>query len=499
MLGPRTKHRIMQRTRDAAGRLRRRCLELEAENRLWSEAEREREELRAVVRRQAAEILAHETTEVRLLARQRLYAALSQTNLAIFQIRQEQALYQRICAIASEFGEQVLVWIALEGAPGQELRVAASSGSPREYLDGITLRTAQNPPFGQGPAGTAMRLEKSLVSNAFRTDPAFLAWRAKAERFGIEAVAAFPIRRAGRVVGALCVHADRPGFFDPQSVALLERITGALSFALDAIDREAALLRLNEELEERIRRRTALLESANAELDAFSYSVSHDLRAPLRSIDGFSQALLEDCGGELNDGARHLLARIRAGVQRMGLLINDLLQLSKVSRGALRPQALELSGMARELLDELARGDPGRSPAIRIDPGLGAWGDPGLVRSVLANLLGNAWKYTAKAPEARIEVRAEAWADGQPGICVRDNGAGFDMAHAAKLFTPFQRLHSAAEFEGSGIGLTIVQRILHRHGGRIMASGAIGAGAAFCFTLPGPADPEAGAPNVKLG
>ena len=247
---------------------------------------------------------------------------------------------------------------------------------------------------------------------------------------------------------------------------------------------EDQLLQLNDGLEEAIERRTALLELANSELDAFSYSVSHDLRAPLRGIDGFSQALLEECGDQLNETARHYLRRVRAGTQRMGQLIDDLLKLSRVSRGALNRQRLDLSGMARLLVEEMRQGEPGRSLEVQLEPGLVANGDQGLVRSALANLLGNAWKYSAKVPLARIELFHEVQPDGSVAFCVRDNGAGFDMAYASKLFSAFQRLHSAEDFEGSGIGLAIVRRIIRRHGGQVWAKALVGQGASFYFTLP---------------
>ena len=260
-------------------------------------------------------------------------------------------------------------------------------------------------------------------------------------------------------------------------VAIKEDITGRKRA-------ENQLQQLNEELEERIRQRTALLELANTELDAFSYSVSHDLRTPLRGIDGFSQALVEECGDQLSPAAKHYLQRVRAGTQRMGQQIDDLLKLSRVSRTKLNRQRLDLSALAAALVEEIRQGDPGRNLEFRLEPGLVASGDQGLVRSVLQNLLGNAWKYTAKVPAVRIELFRAVQPDGSEAFCVKDNGAGFDMAYAGKLFAPFQRLHSTHDFEGSGIGLAIVQRIIRRHGGQVWATGEVDRGASFFFTLP---------------
>jgi signal transduction histidine kinase len=229
--------------------------------------------------------------------------------------------------------------------------------------------------------------------------------------------------------------------------------------------------------------RTASLEEANRELEAFSYSVSHDLRAPLRAIDGFSQELLAGYAGRLDDQGRHYLERIRAASQRMAQLIDDLLQLSRLSRGEMRHQPIDLSGVAQEVADELRRREPGRDVTFVIEPGVGGFGDPRLLRLVLENLLGNAWKFTARHPRATISFgRAEV--QGGPAYVVRDDGAGFDMAFADKLFGAFQRLHSDRDFPGTGIGLAIVQRIISRHGGRVRGEGAVERGASFSFTLP---------------
>jgi signal transduction histidine kinase len=226
----------------------------------------------------------------------------------------------------------------------------------------------------------------------------------------------------------------------------------------------------------------AELERANAELDAFSYSVSHDLRAPLRAIDGFAQLVVKEYGATLDDRARHYLERVRAGTGRMAVLIDDLLSLSRVSRAPLRREMVNLSALARQIATELARREPARAVDCAIAEGLMAQADGSLVAVVLENLLGNAWKFTAKCARARI-VLAREERGGESWFCVRDNGAGFDMAYASKLFAPFQRLHPSSEFEGTGIGLATVQRVIARHHGRIFAEGAVGEGAAFFFAL----------------
>ena len=224
------------------------------------------------------------------------------------------------------------------------------------------------------------------------------------------------------------------------------------------------------------------LEATNRELEAFSYSVSHDLRAPLRSIDGFSQILLEDYSDELDEEGKSYLGRVRAASQRMGRLIDDLLGLSRVTRGALRREPVDLSFEAREIITELCKREPERRVEAQVSDGLVAHGDTRLLRIALENLISNAWKFTEKEPEARIEFGITRLA-GTSAYYVSDNGAGFDMAYADKLFGAFQRLHGAEEFEGTGIGLATVQRVVHRHGGRVWAEGEVGHGATFYFTL----------------
>ena len=252
-----------------------------------------------------------------------------------------------------------------------------------------------------------------------------------------------------------------------------------------ASDLERRVEERTHELQERneaLRRNAAELLAANTELDAFAYSVSHDLRAPLRSIDGFSQILLEDYATQLDEAGRESLHRVRAASQRMGTLIDDLLKLARVTRAEIRTEDVDLSGLARDIAAELQRATPERQVEFAIAPGLKARGDARLLRVVLDNLLRNSWKYTGKQPAPRVEFRS-AEANGDKAFMVRDNGAGFDMKYADKLFGVFQRLHSAADFEGTGIGLATVRRIINRHGGRIWAEGAVDQGATFYFTL----------------
>jgi PAS domain S-box-containing protein len=257
-----------------------------------------------------------------------------------------------------------------------------------------------------------------------------------------------------------------------------------LGFAVIAHDvtenrrQQDAIAALNRQLEARI----AELAATNAELEAFSYSVSHDLRGPLRAIDGFSQILMEQYRERLDAQGQHFLARVRAGSQRMGQLIDDLLSLAQINRADMRRGPVDLAQIARDVVEELRRHDAARSVDVQLPASAPVRGDDRLLRAALDNLLGNAWKFTGKTARPQIELGV-AERDGATAYFVRDNGAGFDMTYAHKLFTPFQRLHARSEFEGTGIGLATVHRIIMRHGGKLWAESTPGQGATFWFTL----------------
>ena len=267
----------------------------------------------------------------------------------------------------------------------------------------------------------------------------------------------------------------RRKFFQEESRSIRER---QLRTELEAIETRAA-----RELSEMRAVLVEELERKNQELEAFSHSVSHDLRAPLRSIDGFSRALFEDCASQLDANGHHYLGHVRTAAQRMGELIDDLLKLSKVGRAGLRRGRVDLSVLARKVAAELQRATPDRRVQVSIADAVVAEADSSLLQVVLENLLGNAWKFTTPVAEAVIEFGVSQ-RDGVPAYFVRDNGAGFDMADAGKLFTPFQRLHTQAQFPGTGIGLATVHRIVDRHGGRVWAESALERGATFLWTLP---------------
>jgi PAS domain S-box-containing protein len=226
-------------------------------------------------------------------------------------------------------------------------------------------------------------------------------------------------------------------------------------------------------------------ENTNRELEAFSYSVSHDLQAPLTRIDNLSRAVLEEAGERLDNTSRDYILRVRAAAQRMSSLVDELLELSRASRAELLVQHVDMSALARAVASDLRAREPDRAVLVAVQEGMSALGDPGLLRGVLENLIGNAWKFTSKRPDARIDVGSRE-ENGATVFFVRDNGVGFDPAYAHLLFAPFQRLHRESEFPGTGVGLALVQRIVHRHGGRVWPDGSLERGATFSFTLPEP-------------
>ncbi len=395
----------------------------------------------------------------------------------------EEALPQLLAGLAPALGYEV----AFAWAPANEaLRVVASWQRPStEATHFVALVRALRVPPGEAAPGGAWRSGAPVWLDDLRRTPEYP--RAEvALTAGLKSALAFPVKVGGEVALVVQLFSGDPRPRDEDLVQLC----GALGIQIGAFlerqrveetAREAERQRA-EELERRVEERTVELTAVNKELEAFSYSVSHDLRAPLRALDGFSQVMLEDYADRLDASGRDYLSRIRAASQRMSALIDDLIGLSRVTRSEIRREPVHLSGLFREVAEEERARHPGREVEVLVQEGLHARGDPRLLRAGLVNLVGNAFKFTRGTPSPRVELSAE---DGPEGRVyrVKDNGAGFDMAYAARLFQPFQRLHTTSEFEGTGIGLATWQRIVRRHGGRAWAEGAPGRGASFFFTL----------------
>ena len=433
----------------------------------------------------------------------RTYATLSKANEAIVRTRQRVALFERVCRVLVEQGRLRMAWVGEIDDHGSIVPVA-HAGAAEGYLDSIRI-SVLDVPEGRGPTGTAARERDHVFTTDITNDERMAPWRDAALAREYRSSAAFPLLVEERCVAVLNAYASEPGFFDEEEVKLFDGLAADLSFALEAMQHderrravEDELRRLSEELEQRVQERTQALRAANAELEAFSYSVSHDLRAPLRAIDGFSQVLLGRYADRLDADGRHALERVRAGGERMGALIDDMLKLSRLSRLPMEFADVELSALAADVVEDLRAAQPEREVEVTIEPNVWARGDKEMLRVALQNLLDNAFKFTAQQQHARVQF-GRTTQPGPAAIFVRDNGVGFDMNDADKLFRPFERLHPESEFGGTGIGLATVQRVIARHGGRIWADGAQGDGATFSFTLAPDDDPRASARSGPSG
>jgi signal transduction histidine kinase len=356
-----------------------------------------------------------------------------------------------------------------------------------------------------GPRATILVVDDNADLRTYLTELLSPIYEVTAVGDGVEALAAIRVRQPDIVLSDVMMpRLDGVGLVealraDPATVSLpvillsarageeasAQNIdSGADDYLVKPFSARELLARVRTHVDlARMRRKLVTeLEGANRELEAFSYSVSHDLRAPLRAIDGFAAMLVEDHAAALNDEARGYLDRVRNAAGRMSSLIDAFLELARISRAALTKTDVDLSALATEVASDLRAAQPEREVTVAIEPRLTARGDRRLLTVALVNLLGNAWKFTSRTPAARIEVARHAGE--RHAFVVRDNGAGFDPGRATRLFAPFQRFHQADDFPGTGVGLATVQRVIARHGGRIWAEAAVGRGAAFFFTLP---------------
>jgi PAS domain S-box-containing protein len=427
----------------------------------------------------------------------RVYAVLSGINSMIVRVRDRDELYREACRIAVEQGKLKLVHVALVDAEAQRIRTVACAGDDPEFaqrdrpLGPAGVREGES----EGGSSRAIRSKRPVIVNDIRPDSKEMTYPEEAFKRGYRSTASFPLVVGNHVIGIFGMWAGEPGYFDAEEVKLLEELAGDIAYAVEHLDldqrvkqRSAELsqaledLRRSEaELEQRVDQRTAELEAANKELEAFSYSVSHDLRAPLRHIDGFAQMLREDCAGALDASGERYLRVITDSVKQMSQLIDDLLLFSKMGRTEMHQAQVSMDELVRGVVQSLAGEIGERRIEWQIEPLPEVRGDRAMLTQVWANLLANAVKYTRPRPVAKIRIGFSA---AQNEYCVQDNGAGFDMTYAAKLFGVFQRLHRAEEFEGTGVGLANVQRIITRHGGRVRALGKVDDGAAFYFSLP---------------
>jgi signal transduction histidine kinase len=387
---------------------------------------------------------------------------------------------ERICT----YGDWPLGHVAMY-TPGEASGVAPISywrcADTARYADFISFSDgfSHNVPKGQF-VGVAMRERRPVWIEDLMGAPDF-GRISLGTKYGIRTGFVFPVIVGDEVAGFLEFFATEVRARDEQLLEAINSVASQLAHLIERSRSAAHLARVNAELEMRVASRTAELETANQQMASFSYTVAHDLRTPLRAINGFSALVLETNSDKLTEASVGHLKRIHAGSVRMGELIDDLLELTRLSRQEIRRHHISLSDLTAKVVAALTDAFPERRISVTIQPAMHVYGDAGLLRIVLENLIGNAWKFTARADTAKIDIGSEP-RDGKMTFFVRDNGAGFNMEYAHKLFTPFQRLHHAGDFEGTGIGLATVKNIIQRHGGDIRLESAVNRGTTAFFT-----------------
>ncbi|HVO66239.1 MAG TPA: GAF domain-containing protein [Syntrophales bacterium] len=409
----------------------------------------------------------------------RTLRAMSNSNHALLRSTNETEYLNEICRIVMEDCGHAMVWIGYaEDDEGKTVRPVAYAGFDEGYIEKLNITWADTE-RGRGPTGTAIRTGKPAGCANMLTDPLFALWRKDALERGYTSSMVLPLMAAGRAFGAITIYSRKPEAFSEDEVRLLSELAGDLAFGITMMKFRIAHAKSQEKLKEH----TAQLEAANKELESFSYSVSHDLRAPLRAIDGYARMILKKYGDKFNEDALTKFNIIRSSIHMMGQLIDDLLTFSRLGRKHMSVSKIDIEALIGDVWKEQQAVNPDRNINFTVNSIPPGYADRTLIKQVYTNLLSNAVKFTKFRDPAYIEVGGHV--DENENIYyVKDNGVGFDMTYYNKLFGVFQRLHNADDFEGTGIGLATVQRIISRHGGRVWAEGKVDKGATFFFSLP---------------
>lgn len=435
--------------------------------------------------------------EKRIYHANRLYAVLSEVNQTIIRTPARERLFQNICRIAIEFGEFKFAWIAIKQEEEEALTIAAFNGGVAKDFTEKMRMFVHDMVEGRGNLGEAVRQGHSYLCNDIQNDPEMQQWSAETETQGCRSYAAFPFKSGEKALGFLFLCSAETHFFNAGEIKLIEEVAGDIAYALKNMEGEEKrrhvekeLMQHKEQLEELVMERTSQLQNANKklkeineDLEAFSYSVSHDLRAPLRHIIGFIDLLNRTAADTLNEKGKYYLRVISDSSKHMAKLIDDLLSFSRIGRSEVKKTSVDLNQLIEEVLHNLTDETAARDITWEFARLPEVEGDRSMLKLVLTNLISNAVKFTKRRPQARIEIGFES-REKEFIYFIRDNGAGIDMAYADRLFGVFQRLHRPEEFEGTGIGLANVKRIIQKHGGRTWAEGKVDKGATFYFTLP---------------